>query len=176
MAKVPSKIPASKPRNPVVKNMSRTGTQVHKDRKRAAKQGDNKHRGRKDYSEHLLRLLSNQLLENSILDDDLVNRGFDSWQIRNDDQKLIGDDIKVILKDVIVRTDVDAFNAGKKVFAYLRGTRIKDLPNFESMDSYKVWYRRNLDAPFFNAETKEPFVTADFIVCGMDGSVTAYTK
>lgn len=63
MAKVPSKIPASKPRNPVVKNMSRTGTQVHKDKKRAAKQGDNKHKGRKEYSEHLLRLLSNQLHE-----------------------------------------------------------------------------------------------------------------
>ena len=63
MAKVPSIIPASKPRNPVVKNMSKTGTQVHKDRKRAAKQGDSKHKGRKDYSEHLLRLLSNQLHE-----------------------------------------------------------------------------------------------------------------
>ncbi len=111
-----------------------------------------------------------------VVDEDLVNRGFDSWQIRTDDQKLIGDDIKVILKDVIVRTDIDAFNANKKVFAYLRGTRIKELPNFEGMNSYKVWYRRNLDAPFFNAETKDPFITADFIVCGMDGSVTAYTK
>jgi hypothetical protein len=63
MAKAPTKIPASKPRNPVVKNMSRTGTQVHKDKKRAAKQGDAKHRGREDYAEHLHRLLSNQLNE-----------------------------------------------------------------------------------------------------------------
>ena len=65
MAKTPTKIPASKPRNPVVKNMSRTGTQVHKDKKRAAKQGDTKHRGREDYAEHLHRLLSNQLNEMS---------------------------------------------------------------------------------------------------------------
>jgi hypothetical protein len=64
MAKTPSKIPASKPRNPVVKNMSKTGTQVHKNKKRAAKQGDAKHPGRKDYAEHLRRLLSNQLNEN----------------------------------------------------------------------------------------------------------------
>jgi len=70
MAKVPSKIPASKPRNPVVKNMSRTGTQVHKDKKRAAKQGDSKHKGRKDYSEHLLRLFSNQLHEIRINESD----------------------------------------------------------------------------------------------------------
>jgi ATP-dependent protease HslVU (ClpYQ) ATPase subunit len=64
MAKIPSKIPASKPRNPVVKNMSKTGTQVHKDKKRAEKQGDVKHKGRKDYAEHLKRLLVNQLSEN----------------------------------------------------------------------------------------------------------------
>jgi len=176
MAKVPGKIPASKPRNPVVRNMSRTGTQVHKDKKRAAKQGDEKHRGRKDYSEHLLRLLSNQLLENQMLDDDLVNRGLDTWQIRTDDQKLIGDDIRVILKNVIVRTDLDAFNSGKKVFAYLRGTRIKDLPNFEGMQSYKLGYRRNLDSPFFIVGTNDPFITSDFVVFGMDGSVTAYIK
>lgn len=66
MAKIPSKIPASKPRNPVVKNMSNTGTQVHKDKKRAQKQGDSKHKGRKDYSEHLMRLLADQLRENHI--------------------------------------------------------------------------------------------------------------
>ena len=63
MAKAPSKIPVSKPRNPVVKNMSKTGTQVHKDKKRAAKQGDTKHQGRQDYAEHLERLLSNKLFE-----------------------------------------------------------------------------------------------------------------
>lgn len=64
MAKTPNKIPASKPRNLVVKNMSKTGTQVHKDRKKAAKQGNDKHKGRKDYAEHLKRLLVNQLSEN----------------------------------------------------------------------------------------------------------------
>lgn len=67
MAKVPNKIPASKPRNLVVKNMSKTGTRIHKDKKRAEKQGDEKHKGRKDYSEHLLRLLSNQLQEIRII-------------------------------------------------------------------------------------------------------------
>lgn len=176
MAKTPSKIPASKPRNPVVKNMSRTGTQVHKDKKRAAKQGDSKHKGRKEYSEHLLRLLSNQLLENQMLDDDLVNRGLDSWKIRSDDQELIGDDIEVVLKDVMVRTDIKAFNAGEKLFAFLRGIKVNNMPNLNGMNSYRVGYRRNLNAPFFNTETKDPFVTADFVVFGMDGSVTAYTK
>lgn len=71
MAKTPSKIPASKPRNLVVKNMSNTGTQVHKDKKRAAKQGDTKHKGRKDYSEHLMRLLADQLNENHIKNNNL---------------------------------------------------------------------------------------------------------
>lgn len=111
-----------------------------------------------------------------VIDEDLVNRGLDSWQISTDDQKLIGDDIKVVLKDVIVKTNIDSFNTGKKVFAYLRGTRIKDLPNFDELIGYKVGYRRNLDAPFFNLETKDPLITADFVVFEMDGSVTAYTK
>ena len=110
------------------------------------------------------------------IDEELVNRGFDSWQIRNDDQRLIGDDIKVILKDVMIRTDAKAFYAGKKVFAYLRGPIIKELPPIENMQSFPVWYKRDLDAPFFNAKTKEPFITADFVVFGMDGSVTAYIK
>jgi hypothetical protein len=110
------------------------------------------------------------------IDEELINRGFDSWQIRNDNQKLIGDDIKVIIKNVMVRTDVDAFNANKKVFAYLRGTVVKEMLVPNDMQSFTVWYQRNLDAPFFNAKTKEPFVTADFVVFGMDGSVTAYLK
>ena len=64
MAKTPSKIPASKPRNPVVKNMKNTGTKAHTDKKKAAKQGDVKHKGRQEYAEHLERLLYNTLNEN----------------------------------------------------------------------------------------------------------------
>jgi len=62
MAKTPNKIPASKPRNPVVKNMKNTGTKVHTDKKKAVKQGDTKHK--KTYAEHLERLLVKQLSEN----------------------------------------------------------------------------------------------------------------
>ena len=62
MAKTPSKIPASKPRNPVVKNMKNTGTKVHTDKKKAVKQGDTKHK--KTYAEHLERLLVKTLSEN----------------------------------------------------------------------------------------------------------------
>lgn len=63
MAKTPSKIPASKPRNPVVKNMKNTGTKVHADKKKSAKQGDTKHKG-KTYAEHLERMLVKTLSEN----------------------------------------------------------------------------------------------------------------
>mgnify|MGYP000320042190 CR=1 FL=1 len=110
------------------------------------------------------------------IDEELINRGLDSWQIRSDDQRLIGDDIKVILKDVMVRTDRNAFKANEKLFAFLRGAITKEIPNLNSMHSFPVWYKRDLDAPFFNAKTKEPFITADFVVFGMDGSVTAYIK
>jgi hypothetical protein len=110
------------------------------------------------------------------IDEELVNRGLDSWQVRNDDQRLINDKIKVILKDVMVRTDAEAFRTGKKLFAFLRGPVIKEMPPTDNMKSFPVWYKRDLDAPFFNAKTKEPFITADFVVCGMDGSVTAYIK
>ena len=60
MAKTPTKIPASKPRNPVVKNMKNTGTKTHTDKKKASKHGDVKHR--KDaYNEHLEKLLRKEL-------------------------------------------------------------------------------------------------------------------
>jgi hypothetical protein len=64
MAKTPSTIPSSKPRNPVVKNMKNTGTKVHTDKKKAAKQGTVKHKGRQEYAEHLQRLLLRSLTEN----------------------------------------------------------------------------------------------------------------
>lgn len=63
MAKTPDKIPASKPRNPVVKNMKNTGTKAHADKKKAAKQGTVKHKGRQEYAEHLQRLLLRSLSE-----------------------------------------------------------------------------------------------------------------
>ena len=54
-AKTPKKIEPSKPRNFVVKNQQTSGAGAHKDKKRAAKQGDVKHKkqyameARKDY-------------------------------------------------------------------------------------------------------------------------------
>lgn len=110
------------------------------------------------------------------MEEDLINRGLDSWQIRQDDTELIGDSIKVILKDVMVRTDLEAFKENKKVFAYLRGTRIENIPDVKGMKQIKLKYQRNLDAPFINAETKEPFVYANFVVFDMDGSVKAFIK
>jgi DNA repair ATPase RecN len=62
MAKTPSKIPASKPRNPVVKNMKNTGTKVHTDKKKKMKQGNVKHK--KAYAEHLEKMLVKSLSEN----------------------------------------------------------------------------------------------------------------
>lgn len=62
MAKTPSKIPASKPRNPVVKNMKNTGTKIHTDKKKEVKKGIEKHK--KTYDEHLERLLVKTLSEN----------------------------------------------------------------------------------------------------------------
>lgn len=60
MAKTTNKIPASKPRNPVVKNMKNTGTKQHTDKKKAVKQGNVKHK--KDvYNEHLESLLRKEL-------------------------------------------------------------------------------------------------------------------
>lgn len=44
--KQPQKVPASKPRNFVVKNQQTSGAGAHKDKKKAAKQGDVKHKGK----------------------------------------------------------------------------------------------------------------------------------
>jgi hypothetical protein len=52
-------VPASKPRNFVVKNQKTAGAGAHKDKKRAAKQGDVKHK--KQDVEEAVRLIKNAL-------------------------------------------------------------------------------------------------------------------
>jgi hypothetical protein len=55
----------AKPRNFVAKNMTTSGAGAHKDKKKAAKQGEVKHKAQKhEYSEHLENLLKNKLEEN----------------------------------------------------------------------------------------------------------------
>lgn len=54
-------IEPSKPRNFVAKNAAKGGAGAHKDKKKAVKQGDTKHK--KDYAEHLESMLQNVLTE-----------------------------------------------------------------------------------------------------------------
>lgn len=50
-SKTPSTIPASKPRNFVVKNAQTSGAGAHKDKKRAVKNGESKHKQQNEFGE-----------------------------------------------------------------------------------------------------------------------------
>ena len=66
MAKPPTQLPAQKPRNLVAKNAASGGAGAHKDKKKALKQGDQKHKN-KDYAESLAFELARQLAEGPIM-------------------------------------------------------------------------------------------------------------
>ena len=59
-------IAPSKPRNFVAKNATTSGAGAHKDKKKAMKQGDSKHK--KDYAEHL-----DSMLKTAIVEDQKIN-------------------------------------------------------------------------------------------------------
>lgn len=110
--------------------------------------------------------------------EDTVNRNPISkqWQVRDDDaMNLKYETPKAILKNVSVKIDYDSFEAGKKVFAYLTGDRVKDFDptNYES---FSIHFKRDIDEPFYAADTKQPITNCDYVVFKDDGSVIGYQK
>lgn len=110
--------------------------------------------------------------------EDTINRNpiAKQWQVRDDrNMNLKYETPETILKNVTVKIDYDSFEEGKKVFAYLTGDRIKEFDPTD-YESFAIRYKRDIDEPFYAADTKQPITNCDYVVFKDDGSVIGYQK
>ena len=119
MAKTPTQLPTQKPRNFVAKNAIGSGAGAHKDKKKAFKQGQQKHKN-KEYAESLAIALDKELKENDMLsffkDLQKTNPRFSNIRIHGDPEH---DELRK--QDEIKRQQaIDARNA-----AYIQNIKTK---------------------------------------------------
>jgi hypothetical protein len=106
-----------------------------------------------------------------------VNRNVNmhKWQLRNDQNfKLSGEVASIILKNVTVAIDEQAYDQGRSIFAFLQGERTNNIP--AGLTEFPIAYRRNSVYPFIDKRTGEPIERVDYVKFDEQGKVTGYAQ
>lgn len=107
----------------------------------------------------------------------LVNRNtvVHKWQLRGDKNFGLIDEVpSVVLKNVSVAIDQNAYDNDRKIFAYLQGDRTNNIP--QGLEAFPIGYRRNSEYPFIDKSTGEPIMHVDYVEFSDQGKVTGYKQ
>ena len=97
------------------------------------------------------------------------------WQLRNDQNFKLSDEVpSIILKDVTVAIDEQAYDQERSLFAFLQGERTNNIP--EGLTEFPIAYRRNGVYPFIDKRTGEPIERVDYVKFDEQGKVTGYKQ
>lgn len=119
-------------------------------------------------SENTIRIPVNELLINR-------NTTVHKWQLRNDKNFGLIDEVpSVVLKNVNVAIDHDAYDENRRVFAYLQGDKTNEVP--QDLEPFPIGYQRNGHHPFIDKSTGEPIETVDYVSFDEQGKVTGYKQ
>lgn len=105
---------------------------------------------------------------NEFINEEKVNYNHhtQSWQLRGDEDHhpFKGEHKHIILKDVEHHVDHDAHDAGKKLYAYLKGNRTKDVPTSKTHKQRPIKFQKdNVHTPFAHSDDNSPMHKADYV-------------
>jgi hypothetical protein len=114
---------------------------------------------------------------NTTVNELTINRNLTTqkWQLRHDDNfKFITEVPDVILKNAEVVIDYDAYDADRKLFAYMQGNRVNTVP--DGMTKFPIAFQRNVDHPFVDKSTGASIENVDYVKFDEQGKVTGYKQ
>ena len=97
------------------------------------------------------------------------------WQLRSDKNfGLINEVPSVILKNVSVSIDQNAYDNDRKIFAYLQGEKTDSVPR--GLKSFPIVYQRNGTYPFIDKSTGDPIENVAYVEFTDQGKVIGYQQ
>ena len=112
--------------------------------------------------------------------EDNINYNFTNqhWQIRSDEAPYAfkSEKERVVLKNVVPYVDHNAYENGKKIYAYLQGTVVDNNVDFSNYKPMPVKFvKGDLNNPFVHIPNSSPVKHADYMLF-YKNTVTAYYK